>query len=176
MAYLTAQITLTQAGFERGKTVLAPAIGGAVGNAVTQRVRAQGGGRAISTTTNPAKAKHARALGFDGVIESVGGALTGQALATLALNGVLASLGYSAGRQTTIDVTDLIWKRARMNGFALAAQSHAIEAAAWATILPLLASGRVKPIVERTYRLDEAAEGLRHLIEDRPFGRVVLVG
>src|SRR5712664_434711 len=29
VAYLTAQITLTQAGFESGKTVLAPAIGGA---------------------------------------------------------------------------------------------------------------------------------------------------
>ena len=35
VAYLTAQITLTQAGFQPGKTVLAPAIGGAVGNAVT---------------------------------------------------------------------------------------------------------------------------------------------
>jgi len=32
------------------------------------------------------------------------------------------------------------------------------------------------PLVERAYKLDEAAEALRHLIEDRPFGRVVLVG
>src|SRR2546425_4009608 len=198
VAYLTAQITLTQAGFERGKTVLAPAIGGAVGNAVTQLARAQGAGKAISTTTNPAKAEHARALGFDDVIdlsaesladgvaritrgrgadvviESVGGALTGQALATLALNGVLTTLGYSAGRETTIDVTDLIWKRASMSGFSLFAQSHAVRAAAWAAILPLLASGAVKPIVERTYKLEESAEALRHLIEDRPFGRVIV--
>ena len=200
VAYLTAQITLTQAGFEHGKTVLAPAIGGAVGNAVTQLARAQGAAKAISTTTNPAKVEQARALGFDDVIdlsaesltdgvarmtgrrgvdvviESVGGALTGQALATLALNGVLTSLGYPAGRKTTIDVTDLIWKRASMSGFSLFAQSHAVKAVAWATILSLLTSGRVKPIVERAYRLDEAAEALRHLIEDRPFGRVVLVG
>src|SRR5881409_4037431 len=199
VAYLTAQITLAQAGFEPGKTVLAPAIGGAVGNAVTQLARAQGARKAISTTTNPAKAAQARALGFDDVIdlsaesladgvaritggrgvdvviESVGGALTGQALATLALHGVLTSLGYSAGRKTTIDVTDLIWKRASMSGFSLFAQSHAIKAAAWATILPLLSSGKVKPILERAYKLDEAAEALRHLIEDRPFGRVVLV-
>jgi NADPH2:quinone reductase len=34
----------------------------------------------------------------------------------------------------------------------------------------------VKPIVERTYEFGDAAEALRHLIEDRPFGRVVLVG
>jgi hypothetical protein len=108
--------------------------------------------KAIATTTNPAKAAHARALGFDHVIdlsaerlgdgvshitggrgvdmviESVGGALTGEALATLALHGVLTTLGYSAGRQATIDVTDLIWKRARMSGFALAAQLRPIRA------------------------------------------------
>jgi NADPH:quinone reductase len=198
VAYLTAQITLTQAGFEPGKTVLAPAIGGAVGNAVTQLARAQGAAKAISTTTNPAKAQQARALGFDNVIDlsgesltdgvaritggrgvdvvidSVGGALTGQALATLALGGVLTSLGYSAGRKTTIDVTDLIWKRARMSGFSLSEQSYAIKAAAWDAILPLLTSGRVRPVLERSYKLDEAGEALRHLIEDRPFGRVVL--
>jgi NADPH:quinone reductase-like Zn-dependent oxidoreductase len=198
VAYLTAQITLTQAGFEPGKTVLAPAIGGAVGNAVTQLARAQGAAKAISTTTNPAKAEQARILGFDDVIDlsaeslpdgvaritrgrgvdvvidSVGGALTGQALATLALHGVLTSLGYSAGRKTTIDVTDLIWKRASMSGFSLFAQSPAVKTTAWTTIRSLLNSGKVKPIVERTYKLDAAAEALRHLIEDRPFGRVVL--
>jgi NADPH2:quinone reductase len=199
VAYLTAQITLTQAGFEPGKTVLAPAIGGAVGNAVTQLARAQGAAKAVSTTTNPAKAKQAQALGFDDVIDlsaesltdgvarltggrgvdvvidSVGGALTGHALATLAVGGVLTSLGYSAGRATTIDVTDLIWKRASMRGFTLFAQSHETKAAAWAAILPLLTSGKVRPILERAYKLGEAAEALRHLIEDRPFGRVVLV-
>jgi NADPH:quinone reductase-like Zn-dependent oxidoreductase len=200
VASLTAQMTLTQAGFAPGKTVLAPAIGGAVGNAVTQLARAQGAGQAISTTTNPAKAAQARALGFDHVIdlsaerladgvtritggcgvdvviESVSGALTGQALATLALHGVLTSLGYSAGRQTTIDVTDVSWKRANMSGFLLFAQSHAVKAAAWATMLPLLTSGRVKPIVESTYTLEDAAAALRHLLEDRPFGRVVVAG
>ena len=156
VAYLTAQITLMQAGFAPGKIVLAPAIGGAVGNAVTQLARAQGAAMAISTTTSPAKAKQARTLGFDHVIdlsaedldhgvtritggrgvdvviESVGGALTGEALGTLALNGVLTTLGYPAGRKTTIDVTDLIWKRASMIGFSLFAQSQTVKAAAWA--------------------------------------------
>ena len=199
VAYLTAQITLTQAGFAPGKTVLAPAIGGAVGNAATQLARAQGAAKAISTTTSPLKAKQARALGFDDVIDltseslgdgvarltggrgvdividSVGGALTGEALATLALNGVLTSLGYSAGRKTTIDVTDLIWKRARMSGFSLFAQAPAVKATAWTSILASLSSGQVKPIVARTYKLDAAADALRHLIDDRPFGRVVLL-
>ena len=42
VAYLTAQVALTRAGFQAGKTVLAPAIGGSVGNAVTQLARALG--------------------------------------------------------------------------------------------------------------------------------------
>src|ERR1700757_1971192 len=70
VAYLTAQVALTLAGFGPGKTVLAPAIGGSVGNAVTQLARALGAKHAISSTTNPAKAAQARALGFNEVIDT----------------------------------------------------------------------------------------------------------
>lgn len=68
----------------------------------------------------------------------------------------------------------MIWKRASMSGFSLFTQSQAVKSAAWAAILPLLASRAVEPIVERAYKLEESAEALRHLIEDRPFGRVIV--
>ena len=59
VAYLTAQITLTQAGFQPGKTVLAPAIGGAVGNAVIQLARGRArGGRFRRRPTRPRPSKH----------------------------------------------------------------------------------------------------------------------
>ena len=70
VAYLTAQMALTLAGFQAGKTVLAPAIGGSVGNAVTQLARALGAKHAISSTTNHAKAEQAKALGFHEVIDT----------------------------------------------------------------------------------------------------------
>ena len=200
VAYLTAQVTLTLAGFKPGMTVLAPGIGGSVGNATYQLARAQGAGRVISTAGSAAKAATARELGFedvvdltteglaegvrritagkgvDIVIESIGGTVTSEALSSLGLGGVLITLGYSAGRKTTIDVTDLIWKRARMAGFSLFAQSPTAIAAAWRDILPLIVSESVKPLVERVYPFGEAGEALRHLIEDRPFGKVVLAG
>ncbi len=200
VAYLTAQTTLTLAGFKPGKTVLAPGIGGSVGNATYQLARAQGAGKVISTAGSAAKVAKARELGFedvidltaeglakgvrrimagkgvDIVIESIGGTVTSEALSSLGLGGVLITLGYSAGRKTTIDVTDLIWKRARMAGFSLFVQSPTAIAAAWQSILPLIVSGSVKPIVERVYPFGEAGEALRHLIEDRPFGKVVLAG
>ena len=200
VAYLTAQVTLTLAGFKPGMTVLAPGIGGSVGNATYQLARAQGAGKVISTAGSAVKAARARKLGFedvvdisaecladgvrritqgkgvDIVIESIGGTMTSEALSSLGLGGVLITLGYSAGRKTTIDVTDLIWKRARMAGFSLFAQSPIAIADAWRDILPLILSGSVKPLVERVYRLSEAGGALLHLIEDRPFGKVVLAG
>lgn len=198
VAYLTARIALSQAGFEAGKTVLAPAIGGSVGNAVTQLARALGAKHAISSTTNHAKAAQAKALGFDEVIDlsaetlangvrritegygadividAIGGDILSAALSTLAPGGTLTTLGYAAGRKSTIDVTDLIWKRATMRSFILFAQPPATWDEAWHSIVPLLRSGAVKPIIARTFPLAEAAEALRYLIEDRPFGRVIL--
>ena len=200
VAYLTAQLTLALAGFKPGMRVLAPGIGGSVGNATYQLARAQGAGKVISTAGRAARVAKARELGFedvidltaedlaesvrritagdgvDVVIESIGGTVTSEALSSLALGGVLITLGYSAGRKTTIDVTDLIWKRARMAGFSLFAQSPALIAAAWRDILPLVVNGSVRPIVERVFPFARAGEALRHLIEDRPFGKVILAG
>src|SRR6202142_112532 len=182
VAYLTAQVTLTLAGFKPGMTVLAPGIGGSVGNATYQLARAHGAGKGVSTAGSAAKAAKARELGFedvvdlgteglaagvrritagkgvDIVIESIGGAVTGEALSSLGPGGVLITLGYSGGRKTTIDVTDLIWQRARMVGFSLFAQSPIAIADAWRNIIPLIVSRSVKPLVERVYPLSEAGE------------------
>src|SRR5882762_7874336 len=198
VAYLTAQMALTNAGFQAGKTVLAPAIGGSVGNAVTQLARAQGAKHAMSSTTNHAKAEHAKADGFnevidtsveklgdgvrritggygaDIVIDGIGGEVFSEALGALAPGGSLTTLGYSASRKATIDVTNLIWQGASIQSFVLFAQPQTSLADAWNTIVSLLQSGAIKPIVAKTFPLAEAAEALRYLVEDRPFGRVIL--
>jgi NADPH2:quinone reductase len=198
VAYLTAAIGLAQAGFAPGQTVFAPAIGGSVGNAAYQLAKALGAGMAISTAGSAGKVARARDLGFDNVIDlgsegigdgvrrltdgrgvdvvidGLGGPFTGAALGALALHGTLIALGYSAGRAAGIDVTDLIWKRARMFGFALVDQKRAVKLDAWKNITALILDGAIAPIVARTYPLEEAAEALRHLHEDRPFGKIVL--
>jgi NADPH2:quinone reductase len=198
VAYLTAHMTLSLAGFQAGKTVLAPAIGGSVGNAVTQLARALGAKHAISSTTNHEKARQAKALGFDEVIDvsreklgdgvrrftggygadividAIGGEVLSEALTTLAPGGSLTTLGYSAGRKTTIDVTDLIWKRASIKSFSLFAQPQVLWVEAWEAIIPLLNSGAIKAIVAKTFPLAEAVDALKYLVEGRPFGRVVL--
>jgi len=104
----------------------------------------------------------------------MGGNILSEALGTLTIGGSLTTLGYSAGRKATIDVTDLIWKRATMKSFSLFAQPPAAYSEAWDTIIPLLRSGAIKPIVSKTFPLAEAADALRYLVDGRPFGRVIL--
>jgi NADPH2:quinone reductase len=198
VAYLTAQVALTLASFRKGKTVLAPAIGGSIGNAVTQLARALGAKNAVSSTTNHAKAEQAKALGFnevidtsleklgdgvrritsgygaDIVIDGIGGEVLSEALGAVAVGGHVTSLGYSASRETTIDVTNLIVPQASIRGLNMFAQPKASITAAWKVIVSLLKAGAIKPIVAKTFPLAEAADALRYLVESRPFGRVVL--
>ena len=174
VAYLTAQVALTRAGFRAGKTVFAPAIGGSIGNAVTQMARALGAKHAMSSTTNHVKAEQAKALGFsevidtsqeklgdgvrritsgygaDIVIDGIGGDVLSQALGALAFEGSLTTLGYSASRQTTIDVTNLIVPQASIRGLNMFTQPKAIVGEAWNVIVSLLKSDAIKPIVAKT--------------------------
>jgi NADPH2:quinone reductase len=177
---------------------LAPAIGGSIGNAVTQMARALDAKHAMSSTTNHAKAEQAKALGFnevidtsleklgdgvrritggygaDIVIDGVGGDVLSEELGTLASEGRVITLGYSASRKTTIDVTSLIVPQASIQGLNMFAQPKAAIIDAWKVIVSLLKSGAIKPIVAKTFPLAEAADALRYLIADRPFGRVIL--
>src|SRR5262249_18484123 len=133
VAYLTAFLALRAAGFQPGKSVLAPAIGGSVGKPLTQRARSLGATATISPTTRHAKAAEAKKLGFsevvdlsaeglaegvrrltdgygaDIIVDGIGGDILSDALEVLAPGGSLTTLGYAASRKSTIDVTNLIW-------------------------------------------------------------------
>ncbi|HEY5446056.1 MAG TPA: zinc-binding dehydrogenase, partial [Pyrinomonadaceae bacterium] len=112
--------------------------------------------------------------GADIVIDGVGGEVLSEAVGALALEGRLTTLGYSASRQATIDVTNLIVPQASIRGLNMFAQPKTSIRAAWKVIVSLLKAGAIKPIVARTFPLEEAAAALRYLVEGRPFGRVVL--
>lgn len=198
VAYLTSYLALEMAGFKPGKIVVAPAIGGSVGNATVQLALALGAKIAISSSTSLEKVMVARQSGFDHVIDlgdeaigdgimritdgygadividGLGGSILSSASKVLAPGGAIISIGYSAGRETTVDVMDLIWKTSRIQGFSLLAHGVAVRRLAWGAVSGLLAQGRVKPTVAKTFEFNQAKEALSYLIEDRPFGRVIL--
>ncbi|MFD7232823.1 zinc-binding alcohol dehydrogenase family protein [Streptomyces sp. NPDC059881] len=196
--YLTAYLALTElANFQPGQTVLAPGSGGAVGQGGVETARHLGASLAITTATTTAKAELSRAAGYevidlareslrdgiarltggkgvDVVLDGVAGPITGQALGALARGGTLISIGYSAGMQTEINVTDLIWNAAQLRGFQFAMFTQEQINTTNARLLALVASKDITPLVDRVFPLEQAAEAQRHLIENGPFGRVLL--
>jgi NADPH:quinone reductase-like Zn-dependent oxidoreductase len=196
--HLTALLALTEVvAFRPGQTVLAPGVGGAVGQGGVEVARVLGASQAITTATSSAKAALGRKAGYevidlsreslrdgvarltggkgvDIVLDGVGGSLTGEALGSLAVDGSLISIGYAAGMTSTINVTDLIWKNAHVHGFRFALFTPTEVNAANARLLDLVAQKEITPLVDRVYPLAEAAEAQRHLIEGGPFGRVLL--
>jgi NADPH2:quinone reductase len=199
VAYLAGEMALKiGCGFRPDMTLLIPGVGGSVANAAIQLARVHGAGRIITSAGRTEKVDQARALGYDDIIDltkeslsegvmrltdgkgvevaldSIGGPITGEALASLSAGGRLVQMGYPGGTSVNVDVMNLIWKPASIHGFNMYFQSPEAFGEAWATILKLLSAGKVKPLVDRTYPLEEAAEAQRHLIEDRPMGKVVL--
>jgi NADPH2:quinone reductase len=203
IAYVAAQLALTHAvRLTPDMSVLIPGVGGAVGNAAVQLATLHGARRVITSASRTDKAERGRAEGYevidrsqeslsdgvmrltdgkgvDVVLDSIGGEVTGQALDALAPGGRLINMGYPAGTDLTVKSLTLIWGPAgtgstSVAGFNIYFQPPEAHAAAWATVLPLLESGRVKPTIDRTYPLEQAGEATRHLIEDRPYGKVVL--
>ena len=200
VAYLSAFLALRQAGFQEGQSVLAPGVGGSVGNATLKVARAFGASQLVSTAGSSAKESAAAADGglrqvdivnlerenladglarlapggVDVVIDALGGPLTGQAVGGLARGGRSVVMGYAAGTETTMRVTDLVWKLAHVSGFSLFAASPEEQAEAYAAVLPLIAGGEITPAHDRAFPLEQAPEALRHLVEDRPFGKVTV--
>lgn len=197
--YLTGYLVLTEfAAFKSGQSVLAPGIGGAVGMESVQIARKLGASLAISTASTTAKAEQARAAGYehvidlsreslrdgvmrmtggkgvDVIIDGVGGKLTGEALGCLANGGTYAVVGYAGGREASINLTDIIWKAAKVRGFTFRAFAPQTLAAAQKALLGYLSEGALQPTIAKVFPLSEAAEAVRYLIEERPFGRVLM--
>jgi hypothetical protein len=88
-------------------------------------------------------------------------------LASLAFGGTLVIAGYAGGRETEVDVTDIIWKAATIRGFTFRLFAQQTVAAANATLLEFLKEGKLRPTISRVFPLSQAAEAVRYLIEDR---------
>ncbi|MCC8340410.1 zinc-binding dehydrogenase [Streptomyces sp. R1] len=197
--YSTAYLVLTRvAGLKAGHTVLAPGIGGSVGMGTVEVARELGASLVLTTASRTDKAEQARAAGHrhvidlsresladgvtrltdgrgaDVVVDGVAGPLLGDCIASLAHGGAYVGVGYAGGIQGTVNMTDLIWKNTTVRGYTFTTTPPDVARAARVTLLEWLAAGRINPVVARVLPLEQAAEAQRHLIEDRPFGRVLL--
>jgi NADPH2:quinone reductase len=199
MNYLTAHFALLVRGHLRaGQTVLVHGAAGGVGTAVIQLAVALGA-RVIAVVSTAEKAEVARAAGaheavladgfkdavreltggagVDVVVDPVGGDRFTDSLRSLAPEGRLLVVGFTAGEIPTVKVNRLLLNNIDVVGVgwgAFAAARPGYLQQQWAELEPHLRSGALDPLISTTLPLARAAEGLALLDERRVTGKVVL--
>jgi NADPH2:quinone reductase len=199
--YEGAQLALTyKGGFQPGQVVLSPGVGGSVGNAVIQLALLQGAARVITTAGSSEKAKIAHELGYqdvidltqeklrDGVarltantgvdlaIDSMGGHIVGEVVASMKVGGTIVLVGDAAGSEARFNIPrDFLSRDLHILGHRTITTPPDLREQAFNTIFNFWVEGRVKPVVARTFPLEQAAEAQRYQMEGRPFGKVLLI-
>ena len=116
--------------------------------------------------------------GVDLILDIVGGDYIARDLAALAVEGRLVVIGFMGGDTATIDFRRVLGRRLTITGSTLRPRST-VEKGEIATALrwevwPLVEQGVVKPIVYRTFPLDDAAAAHRLMESSEHVGKIVL--
>jgi putative PIG3 family NAD(P)H quinone oxidoreductase len=166
-----------QLGVGRGLAVLCTA-----GTDVkVQRCRELGAAHAFNYESEEFGARVAEVTGGRGVdliLDSIGGPYLQPNLRALATGGRLILIGVMGGKAGELDLARVVSKRLRVIGSTLRSRPLGEKAALCADFereaLPLFASGRCRPVVDRVLPLAEVAEAHRVVGASEHFGKVVL--
>jgi NADPH2:quinone reductase len=203
VAYMTEHDALiTNAQLQAGESVLVSAASSGVGVAALQIAKLFGARPVMGTSGSPTKLAALAAFGMDRgidslredvsevvleatnghgvdiVIDHVGASLLDDHMRCMAVQGRLIGVGRLGGRSVDIDLDLLALKRLRLIGVTFRTRTLderlAIAQRCAADILPALADGRLRPLIDRTFRLDEALEAQGYMASNAHLGKIVL--
>jgi len=169
--------TAIQIAAARGHTVFATA-GSAEKCAACEKI---GATRAINYRTEDFEAVVKEATGGRGVdviLDMVGGDYVGKELKSLADGGRLVFIAFLGGMKATVDLNELMRRRLTMTGSTLRPRDNAFKAAVAASlereVWPLVAAGRVKPVIHATFPLARACDAHALMETSAHIGKIVL--
>jgi NADPH:quinone reductase-like Zn-dependent oxidoreductase len=193
LTFLTAwHMLVTRAALVAGEDVLVLGAGSGVGQAAIQIARLHGA-RVLATAGSDQKVTRARDLGaaevinhstenvparvreltggrgVDVVFEHVGVATWDRSLRCLARTGRLVTCGATTGHDAGIDLRFLFGRQLSLLGSYMGRKAELLRAAQF------FFAGAMKPVVDSTFPLAEAARAHRRLEARENFGKVVLV-
>ncbi|MHA7293024.1 NAD(P)H-quinone oxidoreductase [Arthrobacter sp. HLT1-21] len=117
-------------------------------------------------------------MGVDVILDVVGAKYLAQNVAALAVGGRLVVIGLQGGAKAELNLGALMTKRASVAGTTLrgrpVAEKSAIMAAVRDDVWPLVASGAVKALVDRTFPLEDAAAAHRYFDSGEHTGKILL--
>lgn len=198
--FMTAHDALfTQGGLQMGERVLIHAAGSGVGTAAIQLAHATGA-ITFGTSRTPEKLERAKPLGLDHalaaqdfaaavqrltngqgvhmVLDFIGAPYLQQNMEALALWGRVVFLSSLGGAQASFNIGFMMGKRISLRGCTLRTRTLEEKLAVtrrFATgVLPLLANGTVKPIIDEVYPLEQIADAHRVMEANKNFGKLIL--
>lgn len=201
MAYVTAWGALIDtAGLRAGEPVLIPAASSSVGLAAIQVanrigavpvaltrtsakaavLREEGAAHVIATEEADVAAEVARITGGAGarvVLDPVGGPGFARLAAATATGGTIIVYGALDSRATRLPVSEVLGRSLTIRGYLMyeATLDDAKLAAAKAFVLDGLASGALRPRVDRTFPLEQIVDAHRHLERNAQVGKIVVM-
>ncbi|MCW2599289.1 MAG: Alcohol dehydrogenase zinc-binding domain protein [Frankiales bacterium] len=198
MNYLTVDFALARRGaLQPGETVLVQGAAGGIGVASIQLAKVMGA-TVIAVVSSDAKAEIAGAAGADHVVgldflarvkeltggrgvdlvvDPVGGDRFTDSLRSLAPEGRLLVIGFTAGAIPEVKVNRLLLNNISVVGVGWGAfwmRDPAYLQEQWARLLPYLEDGRLDPLLGNSYPLESAADALLELDERRALAKVLI--
>ena len=201
--FLTAyDAVFLQCGLEMGESLLIHAVGSGVGTAAVQLAHAQSC-RTFGTAGSDEKIEQAKALGLDvginyheadfaevveretggaGVnvlLDVIGAPYWEQNMRALAMKGRMIIVGSMGGATVEkMNIGAISAKRLSVRGTALRSrpleEKTTLVQAFVQRVVPLLANGTVKPVVDRIFPFEEIAESHAYMETNANFGKIVL--
>ena len=181
-----------------GETVMIHGATSGIGTTAIQMAKAAGA-KVIATGRGAAKAAEALKLGadisvdvttqdfaevakahggVDVILDMVGGDYFAKGLDSIRTGGRIVYIASQGGAEVTLPIFRVMMKRAVITGSTLrprdADEKARLAAAVEATVWPWIAAGKLKPLIDKTFPLAEAAQAHAYLEGGAHVGKVML--
>ena len=112
------------------------------------------------------------------ILDHLGGQYVERDLQVLAPEGRVVLIGSMGGNEATIDTSLILRKRARLIGSTLRGRSSAEKASIIGKLVArfgdAIVAGRVRPVIDSTFPLEEASRAHARMQAGENFGKIVL--
>jgi len=116
--------------------------------------------------------------GVDVILDMVGGDYVPREINALADDGRLSLIAFLGGSKTTLDMNDILRRRLTITGSTLRPRpvefKGAVARELREKVWPLIDSGRIHPVIHRTFALEQAAEAHALMESSTHVGKILL--
>jgi NADPH2:quinone reductase len=116
--------------------------------------------------------------GVDVILDMAAGDFVAREVKALADDGRLVFIAHLRGAKAELDVNEVMRRRLTLTGSTLRPRPVAFKGAVAASlrsrIWPLIEAGKIKPVIYRTFKLEDAAEAHRLMETNAHIGKLVL--